>query len=86
MIKMYLQKYFLNHLKQTKLEGLNKIVEITELNFGKKKYYRRHHFKEQWVFGKYKRSTGRVFIVSVDFKFLYLIFKVLFYEIFDNII
>lgn len=48
------------------LGGPNKVVEIDESKFGKRKYHRGHHVEGQWVFGGYERGTGRVFMVAVE--------------------
>uniref|UniRef100_A0A915JNK7 ISXO2-like transposase domain-containing protein n=1 Tax=Romanomermis culicivorax TaxID=13658 RepID=A0A915JNK7_ROMCU len=42
------------------------VVEIDESKFGKRKYHRGHHVDGVWVFGRYERGTGRVFMVPVE--------------------
>lgn len=46
--------------------GHNKIVEIDESKFGKRKHNRGHHVEGQWVFGGVERETGSVFMVPVE--------------------
>lgn len=53
-----------------KLGGKDKIVEIDESKFGKRKYHRGRRVEGQWVFGGYERGTGRVFMTPVDFRFI----------------
>jgi len=48
-----------------KLSGPNKIVEIVESKFGRRKYHRRHPIKGQWVFGGVERDSSRTFLVPV---------------------
>jgi len=48
-----------------KLGGPNKIVEIDESKFGRRKYHRGHTVKGQWVFGGVERDSGRTFLVPV---------------------
>lgn len=53
-------------LNKTKLGGVGKIVEIDESKFGKRKYHKGKRVEGQWVFGGYERTSGRVFMVSVE--------------------
>jgi len=48
-----------------KLGGLNKIVEVDESKFGRRKYHRGHPVECQWVFGGVERESGRTFLVPV---------------------
>ena len=48
-----------------KLGGPNKIVEVDESKFGRRKYHRGHPVKCQWVFGGVERESGRKFLVPV---------------------
>jgi transposase-like protein len=48
-----------------KIGGPNKIVEIDERKFGRRKYNRGHAVKGQWVFGGVERESGRTFLVPV---------------------
>ncbi|KYN50227.1 hypothetical protein ALC62_04155 [Cyphomyrmex costatus] len=45
--------------------GLNKIVEIDEVKFGRSKYNRGRIISGQWLFGGIERDTSRIFVVSV---------------------
>jgi len=49
----------------TMLGGSGKIIEIDEAKIGKRKYHRDRVLRGQWVFGGYKRDSGRIFIVPV---------------------
>ena len=49
-----------------KIGGPDKVVEIDESKFGKRKYHRGHHVEGQWVFGGYERGSGQVFMVAVE--------------------
>uniref|UniRef100_A0A914D9W5 ISXO2-like transposase domain-containing protein n=1 Tax=Acrobeloides nanus TaxID=290746 RepID=A0A914D9W5_9BILA len=51
-----------------KLGGPDKIVEIDESKFGKRKYYRGHYVEGMWVFGGYERGSGRIFMIPVEFR------------------
>jgi hypothetical protein len=57
-----------------KIGGVDKIVEIDESKFGKRKYHRGHYVEGQWVFGGYERGSGRVFMVPVEQRGKVLIF------------
>ena len=46
-----------------KIDGLNKIVEIDESEFCRRKYHRGHPVKGQWVFGGIERESGITFLV-----------------------
>lgn len=46
--------------------GPNKIVEIDESKFGRRKYHRSHRVEGQWVFGGVERESGRVVMVPVE--------------------
>ena len=46
--------------------GVNKIVEIDESKFGKRKYHRGHRVEGQWVFGGVERDSGRCFLIPVE--------------------
>jgi transposase-like protein len=46
--------------------GTDKIVEIDESKFGKRKYHRGHRVEGQWVFGGMERGSGKVFMVPVE--------------------
>jgi len=48
-----------------KLGGPKKTVEIDESKFGRRKYYRGHPVKGQWVFDGVEREPGRTFLVPV---------------------
>ena len=48
-----------------KLGGPNKIVEVDESKFGRRKYHRGHTVKGQRVFGGVERESGRTFLVPV---------------------
>jgi len=48
-----------------KIGGPNKTVEIDESKFGRRKYYRGHPAKGQWVFGGVERESGETFLVPV---------------------
>jgi transposase-like protein len=48
-----------------KIGGPNKIVEIDESKFGRRKYNRGHPVKGQWVFGGVERESGNTFFVPV---------------------
>jgi len=48
-----------------KLGDPNKIVEVDESKFGRRKYHRGHPLKSQWVFGGVERESGRTFLVPV---------------------
>jgi transposase-like protein len=48
-----------------KVGGLNKIVEIDESKFGRRKYHRGHPVKGQWMFCGVERESGRTFLVAV---------------------
>ena len=48
-----------------KLGGPNKIVEVNESKFGRRKYHRGHPVKGQWAFGGVQRESGRTFLVPV---------------------
>jgi transposase-like protein len=48
-----------------KIRGPNKIVEIDESKFGRRKYNRGHPVGGQWVFGGVERDSGRTFFVPV---------------------
>jgi hypothetical protein len=52
------------HTKQIGGGGFKKAVEIDESKFGKGKYSRGHHVKEQWVFGGVERVSGRNVLVA----------------------
>jgi hypothetical protein len=52
-----------------KIGGPNKIVEIDESKFGRRKYNRGHPIKGQWVFGGVERESGRTFFVPVPDRF-----------------
>jgi transposase-like protein len=45
--------------------GPNRIVEIDESKFGRRKYHRGHPLQVQWVFGGIERGSGRLFLVPV---------------------
>lgn len=49
-----------------KLGGANKIVEIDEAKFGKRKYNRGRIVEGQWVFGGFERGSKKVFLVAVE--------------------
>jgi hypothetical protein len=51
--------------KSEMIGGEEKVVEIDESKFGKRKYHRGHYAKGQWVFGGVGRGTGRTFLVAV---------------------
>lgn len=53
-------------LQPQKLGRTEKIVKIDDSKFGKRKYHRDHHVKDQLVFGSYKCGSDRVFMVAVD--------------------
>ncbi|KAF8794324.1 hypothetical protein HNY73_002315 [Argiope bruennichi] len=46
-------------------ENSEKIVEVDESKFGKRKYNRGHLVEGQWVFGGVERGSGRTFLVAV---------------------
>ncbi|MBW0563006.1 hypothetical protein O181_102721 [Austropuccinia psidii MF-1] len=46
--------------------GVNKIVEIDESKFGRRKYHRGHRVEGQWVFGGVERDSGRCFLIPVE--------------------
>jgi hypothetical protein len=48
-----------------KIDGPNKILEIDESKFGRRKYNRGHPVKGQWVFGGVERHSGRTFFFPV---------------------
>ena len=48
-----------------KIGGPNKIVEVDESKFGRRKYHRGHPVKGLWVFGGVERDSGRTFLVPV---------------------
>jgi transposase-like protein len=48
-----------------KIGGPNKIFEIDESKFGRRKYNRGHPVQGQWVFGGVERESGRTFFVPV---------------------
>jgi len=48
------------------LGGPNKIVEIDESKFGRRKYHRGHRVEGQWIFGGVERETGNVFLIPVE--------------------
>jgi transposase-like protein len=48
------------------LGGDEKVVEIDESKFGKRKYHRGHRVEGQWVVGGFERGSGRVFMVPVE--------------------
>jgi hypothetical protein len=48
-----------------KIGGPNKIVEIDESKFGRRKYHRDHPVKGQRVFGGIERESGKTFLVPV---------------------
>lgn len=56
-------------VNKTKLGGPDKIVEIVESKFGKRKYHKDHRVEGQWVFEGYERGTGRVFMVCVESRY-----------------
>ena len=45
--------------------GPNKTVETDDSKFGRRKYYRGHPVKGQWVFGGVERESGETFLVPV---------------------
>lgn len=49
-----------------KIGGINKIVEIDEAKFGKRKYNRGKHVEGQWVFGGVERGTNKCFLIAVN--------------------
>lgn len=51
--------------------GEEKVVEIDESKFWKRKFNRGHYVQDQWVFGEYKRDLGRVFMGLVDYKYTF---------------
>ncbi|KFM60959.1 putative transposase-like protein, partial [Stegodyphus mimosarum] len=51
--------------KSEKIGGKDKVVEIDESKFRKRKYNRDHRVEGQWVFGGVERGTGRLFLVAV---------------------
>ncbi len=52
--------------RSEKLGGEDKIVEIDESKFGKRKYHRGHRIEGQWVFGGLERGSGKCFLVAVE--------------------
>ncbi|XP_076635492.1 uncharacterized protein LOC143348781 [Colletes latitarsis] len=48
------------------LGGPDKVVEIDESKFGRRKYHRGHRVEGQWVFGGVERESGKVFLVPVE--------------------
>lgn len=49
-----------------KIGGPDKIVEIDEAKFGKRKYNRGRLIKGKWVFGGYERGSKKIFIMPVE--------------------
>lgn len=49
-----------------RIGGVNKIVEIDESKFGKRKYHRGKRVDGVWVFGGIERDSGRCFFVKVN--------------------
>jgi len=48
-----------------KIGGPNKIVEVDESKFGRRKYHRGHPVKFQWVFVGVECQSGETFLVPV---------------------
>jgi len=45
--------------------GQDKVVEVDESKFGRRKYHRGRYVEGQWVFGGVERDSGRTFLVAV---------------------
>ncbi|GBN14656.1 hypothetical protein AVEN_236481-1 [Araneus ventricosus] len=52
-------------LNSEKIGGIDKIVEVGESKFGKRKYHKGHAVEGQWVFGGVERGSGKIFLVAV---------------------
>lgn len=48
------------------LGGEGRTVEIDESKFGRRKFWRGHRVEGVWVFGGIERETGRVFMETVE--------------------
>uniref|UniRef100_A0A0L8GVF4 ISXO2-like transposase domain-containing protein n=1 Tax=Octopus bimaculoides TaxID=37653 RepID=A0A0L8GVF4_OCTBM len=60
---VYAEYYVAQNIK---LGGPNRIVEIDESAFVRRKYNVGHRVKTQWVFGALERDTRRCFLVAVE--------------------
>ncbi|GBP41528.1 hypothetical protein EVAR_20333_1 [Eumeta japonica] len=58
-------EYWVIRNSPTKLGGIDKIVEIDEAKFGKRKYNRGRIVDGEWVFGGLERSSKKVFMELV---------------------
>lgn len=56
-------------MNKEKLGGIDKVVEIDESKFGKRKFHRGHKVDGTWVFGGFERDSGRIFMVCVEDRF-----------------
>ena len=55
-----------------------KIVQIDESKFGKRKYHRGHHVEGQWVFGGIEQNSRKCFLIAVEKRMkqrCYLLFR-----------
>ncbi|KAJ1526458.1 hypothetical protein ONE63_009591 [Megalurothrips usitatus] len=52
--------------QSTPLGGPNKIVEIDEAKFGKRKYHRGRMIEGQWIFGARERNSSKAFFIPVE--------------------
>ena len=55
-----------------------KIGQIDESKFGKRKYHRGHHVEEQWVFGGIEQNSRKCFLMAVEKRMkqrCYLLFR-----------
>jgi hypothetical protein len=48
-----------------KIGGPNKIAEIDESKFGRRKYHKGHPVRGQWVFCGVERDSGKLFLTPV---------------------
>ncbi|XP_015377233.1 PREDICTED: uncharacterized protein LOC107171498 [Diuraphis noxia] len=55
-------------VRHNKIGGVDKIVEIDESKFGKRKYHRGHRVEGQWLFGGVERGSRKCFLIPVEFR------------------
>ncbi|CAI6354362.1 unnamed protein product [Macrosiphum euphorbiae] len=55
-------------IRHEKIGGVDKIVEIDESKFGKRKYHRGHRVEMQWIFGGVERGSGKCFLMPAEFR------------------
>ncbi|KFM72405.1 hypothetical protein X975_25370, partial [Stegodyphus mimosarum] len=65
--RQFINKTILDYIELSteKIGGIEKIVEIDESKFGKRKYTRGHAVERQWVFGGVERESGKLFLVAL---------------------